>query len=54
LNTWLPAGTRLQLTQLNGTAKPYTATVDKDGALSFSLPEQNSFALIKYTIIPAK
>jgi alpha-galactosidase len=50
LNTWLAAGTKVQLTPLIGNIKPYTAIVDKEGRLPFSLPNPKSFSLLKYTI----
>ncbi len=50
LTTWLAAGTKLKLTALTGNAKPYSATVDKEGKLLFSLPQPKSFLLIQYAV----
>ncbi len=50
LNTWLAAGTKLLLTPLTGNARPYYATVDKEGRLPFTLAESRSFVLMKYII----
>lgn len=50
VETWLPEGARVVCTPVLGTGKAISATVDRKGALSFSLPNSNDFVMYRYEI----
>ncbi len=50
LNTWLSEGTMIDCTPVSGTGKAFSARAGKEGSISFSLQEKNSYVLYKYTL----
>lgn len=50
VRTWLDGGAKVTLTPLMGDGEAATVTADKDGRVSFTLAEKNSFAVYKYQI----
>jgi hypothetical protein len=51
MKTWLKPDTNVKCTVLIGKGKSFTAKVGVDGAITFELPEKNSYALYSYSVI---
>lgn len=50
ISTWLPEGSSASFTRVLGTGKDFITTVGRRGEVKFSLPEQNSFVMYRYTV----
>ena len=50
MKTWLTDGKTIKFTPVAGKGKPFTAKVGKNGAVTFELPEKNSYALYAYSV----
>ena len=48
IKTWLAPGTQIELESIIGEGNSFTAVIDKDGKIPFSLKEKNSYSLYKY------
>ncbi|MEI6138989.1 MAG: alpha-galactosidase [Mariniphaga sp.] len=51
IKTWLKEGTRIKCTPILGKGKAFSAKAGNDGAVTFELPEKNSYSLYQYSII---
>lgn len=51
VKTWLEPGIRVELEAILGEGNSFTAVVDRDGKIQFSLRDKNSFSLYKYKTI---
>lgn len=51
VQTWLPAGKKVKLQAELGQGKNTVAKVDKEGRVTFTLPEANNYALYRYQIL---
>ena len=51
MKTWLEPGTKIELESILGDGKHFTAIIDGDGKIPFSLKNKNSYALYKYKTI---
>ncbi|RYD68834.1 MAG: hypothetical protein EOP53_28180 [Sphingobacteriales bacterium] len=51
MKTYLPAGTKVKVIPVLGKGKAFKAVTDAFGAMTFSLPQINSYVLYKYSII---
>ena len=49
VKTWLSEGVKVKFTPVLGYGKAFTAKVDRNGEIRFALPEENSYALYRYT-----
>jgi len=49
LKTWLPSGKMVKCTHLIGKGKDFSAKTGENGAITFALPEKNSYALYHYS-----
>jgi alpha-galactosidase len=50
VKTWLMEGTKIKCSPVLGKGKPFSAKAGKEGTVTFELPEENSYALYKYSI----
>ena len=50
LDTWLPEGKKVRFKPVLGHGAPFVAVVGEDGAVEFSLPDRNTFALYRYAV----
>jgi hypothetical protein len=50
MKTWLPEGKKVRCTPVAGKGKSFSAKVGSYGAITFRLPEKNSYTLYKYII----
>jgi len=50
VNTWLPEGAEVYFEPVLGSSMNFCCTTCRGGAVEFSLPEKNSFAMYKYKI----
>jgi len=51
LQTWLPAGKKVELKLVLGEGQNFKSKVAADGRLTFKLPKPNSYALYQYVIV---
>jgi len=50
MKTWLKPGTNVKCAVVIGKGKSFTAKAGVDGAITFELPEKNSYALYSYSV----
>jgi len=50
VNTWIEEGTEISLKPVLGSANSFKARTGINGAITFSLPKPNDFALFRYTL----
>jgi len=50
MKTWLTEGKTIKFTPVVGNGAPFTAKVGKNGAVTFELPEKNSYVLYAYSV----
>jgi hypothetical protein len=50
MKTWLAEGKTIKFTPVVGNGAPFTAKTGKNGAVTFGLPEKNSYALYAYSV----
>ena len=50
VETWLPEGAKTVFEPVAGDGKKFRATAGEDGRIRFTLPQENSFALYRYTV----
>lgn len=50
LDTWLPEGKKVRFKPVLGYGAPFVAVAGEDGAVEFSLPDRNTFALYRYAV----
>ncbi len=51
LSTWITPEQEIKLELILGQGKNFETTTDKEGRITFELPEENTFALYKYILI---
>jgi hypothetical protein len=50
VRTWLTEGTKVKFTPVLGQGKSFKATVDRNGEVRFSLPQENTYAFYRYSV----
>lgn len=50
LKTWLSPGTQVRMQKIAGDGETFSAVVDEDSRIAFSLPNKNQFTIYQYTI----
>ena len=51
IKTWLEPGTKIELEPILGEGSGFTATIDDNGKIPFSLIKKNSYSLYKYKMV---
>ena len=51
VDTWLDSGAEVRFDAVAGDGVSFTAVAGNDGVVEFALPERNTFALYRYTVL---